>query len=338
MRQRIYESQYKGQPAVSIESDVVRVQFLPRIGAKMSSLVYKPHDFELLVQAPGEEYLMQPFDGDYVAGECSGLDDMFPTIDMCYYDRPPWEGTKMADHGEVWSLPWEHEIDGDVLHLTVHGVRFPYRLHKSAGLIEPAVLRIDYELTNLSPFDFDFVWAAHMMINLQEGTELVLPDAVEKITSTFDLSGALGGYGDEFDWPVTTLADGAAKDFRKLEPKSAGAAYKYFVKGRLPEGWCALRYHESDFSLGLSFPAGQVPYLGVLPNEGGWRDYYNIFLEPCTASFDRPDAARYRGELVPLKANATYKWHLTITLDEGTKFERVSESGQFVTASQGGKM
>ena len=186
MATTIYESQYKDQPAVSLESEAVRVQFLPGIGAKMASLVYKPRDFELMVQAPGAEYLMQPFDGDYVSGECTGFDDMFPTIDLCYYDRFPWQGTKMADHGEVWSLPWQHEVDGERLHFAVYGVRFPYKLEKWVSFQTDTILHLDYRLTNLSPFDFDFVWAAHMMINIEEGTELVLPDGVQSIIGTFD--------------------------------------------------------------------------------------------------------------------------------------------------------
>jgi hypothetical protein len=313
----IHESQYKDQPAVSLESESLRVQFLPGIGAKMASLVCKPRSFELLVQAPGQQYLVQPFDGDYVSGECTGFDDMFPTIDLCYYDRFPWQGTKMADHGEVWSLPWHHEVDGERLHFAVYGVRFPYKLEKWVSFRKDTVLRLEYRLTNLSPFDFDFVWAAHMMINLEEGAELVLPDGVKGILGTFSLDGGFGTYGDEYDWPVGTLPDGTRKDFRLLESRSTRVAYKYYVKGRLPEGWCGLKYHRSDFSLALSFPAERVPYLGVLPNEGGWRDYYNIFLEPCTASFDRPDAARYRGEGATVAGRATYEWHLDIALAEG---------------------
>ncbi len=315
---RIYASRYKDQPAVTMESEMVRAQFLPGIGAKLASLVFKPRDLELMVQAPGAEYLLQPFDGDYVAGECTGFDDMFPTIDLCYYDKYPWQGTKMADHGEVWSLPWQHKIEGEKLHFAVHGVRFPYRLEKWASFLEDSVLHLEYRLSNLSPFALDFVWAAHMMINLEEETELVLPDGVTSIVGTFDLSGNLVSYGDVLEWPLTTVPDGRQKDFRRLLPKSARAAYKYFVKDRLPQGWCGLRYHRRDFSLGLFFPVEKVPYLGVLPNEGGWRDYYNIFLEPCTAPFDRPDAARYRGQGSTIAGHAVYDWHLDIVLHEGS--------------------
>ena len=327
MEARITPTRYKDQPAYTIESELIHAQFLPGIGSKLASLVYKPRDYELMVQGKGEAYLLQPFDGEYVSGECTGFDEMFPTIDTCYYDKFPWQGTKMADHGEVWNLPWETDIEGESLHFTVHGVRFPYKLEKWVSFKDSNVLRLRYSLTNPTDFDFDFLWAAHMMINLNEGAELVLPTGIQRIVGTFTISGNFGKYGDEFTWPVGTLTDGSRKDFRLLLPKASKECYKYFVKGKLPAGWCGLKYHRENFSLALSFPVAKVPYLGVLPNEGGWRDYYNIFLEPCTASFDRPDAARYRGEVSTVKGKSTYEWYLNLTLAEGTGFTGADQAG-----------
>jgi len=316
---KISNTTYKDQPAVTIETDQMVAQFLPGVGAKLASLIYKSRNFELLIQRPDPAYRMQPFDGDYVAGECSGMDDMFPTIDACYYDRYPWEGVKMADHGEVWSLAWDNATQGERLYFGVNGVRFPYRLEKWVSFSVPETLRIDYRLTNLSDFAFDFLWAAHPMFKLEEGAELVLPDGVSRIVHTFHIGGDFGGYGDEYSWPEAVLPGGEAIDFRRLRPKSTRQAYKYYIKGSMPSGWCALTYPTSNFSLLMSFPVEYIPYLGILPNEGGWQDLYNIFIEPCSASFDRPDAARYRGEVSHLPAKATLDWHLSISLLEGVK-------------------
>ncbi len=323
----ILNSAYKDQKAFTLETDLVRAQFLPEVGAKLASLVYKPLDYELLVQRPNPHYLLQPFDGDYVAGECSGLDDMFPTIDAAFYDRYPWAGTKMADHGEVWSLPWATAVEGDRLHFAVHGVRFPYRLEKWAQFTDAGILRLDYRATNLSNFDLDYLWAAHPMFYLEEEAELVLPEAVKSVICTQTIAGKFGAYGDEFSWPVCTLPDGRQRDLRKLQPQAARETYKYYLKEKMLEGWCAVKYHRSNFTLALSFPVAQVPYLGVLPNEGGWQDLYNIFLEPCTAPFDRPDAARYRGQGSTLKGGEVQTWHLNLTLAQGTGFQRVTADG-----------
>jgi hypothetical protein len=198
-------------------------------------------------------------------------------------------------------------------------VRFPYRLEKWISFPVSETLRIDYRLTNLSDFEFDCLWAAHPMITLEQDAELVLPEGVSGIVHTFHMGGEFGRYGDEYPWPKAVLPGGEAIDFRKLRSKSTRQAYKYYIKGSMPSGWCALTYPSSNFSLLISFPVENVPYLGILPNEGGWQDLYNIFIEPCTASFDRPDAARYRGELSRLPAKTSIEWYLGISLQQGIK-------------------
>lgn len=318
MSVRISESRYKDQPAISIKSDAITAQFLPVSGGKMCSLVYSPRELELLVQRPDPKYLMPVYDGDYVTqGECAGFDDMFPTIDRCFYEGHPWHGTPIPDHGEVWSIPWDCEVKNDRLHLATYGVRFPYRLEKWVSFSDENTLHLAYKLTNLSAFAFDFMWAAHPMFYLEEGAELALPVGVQKVVTTLNVAGSMGNYGDEFDWPIARLPDGEMRDLRRLSPETTGRAVKYFVKGKLPEGWCVLTYPQSDLTLKLSFPVERVPYLAILPNEGGWQDLYNIFLEPATAPFDRLDVARLHNRVSSVKGRATYNWHLDITLTDG---------------------
>jgi hypothetical protein len=322
----IRPSLYKDQPAIRLESETIAAEFLPETGAKMCSLRYKPANLELLLQRPNEQYRLASYDGDYVTqGECSGFDEMFPSIDRCFYEGYPWRGTPIPDHGEVWSIPWtttieEHKpVAGDTrayesLHFTVHGVRFPYQLEKWVAFVDDATLRTDYRLTNLSGFDLDFMWAAHMMLNLEDGATLTLPDGVDKIITALSFDGSLGHYGDEFAWPIATLPDGRRRDLRRMQPKMARDVAKYFVKGKMPEGWCKLTYPRSGCELRLSWPVEQVPYFALLPDEGGWQDLYSIFVEPATASFDRLDVARVRGELSTIKARSTVDWHLAIQL------------------------
>jgi len=315
---KIYPSHYKDQDAVSIESDSIVAQFLPAIGSKMCSLVYKPRGLELLVQRPEPRYRVAAYDGDYVAaGECSGFDEMFPTIDRCFYEGYPWRGTPIPDHGEVWSIRWNCDSEDGRLHFATHGVRFPYKLEKWVSFHGDNILHTDYRVTNLSDFDFDFMWAAHPMFYLEEGAALRLPAGVQQVVTALSFNGSLGQYGDTFDWPLARQPDGQIRDLRRIRPKSACDADKYFVKGKLPEGWCALTYPKSGCMLTLSFPVETVPYLAVLPNEGGWQDLYNIFLEPATAAFDRLDVARLRGECSSVKARAAYEWGLDIALTEG---------------------
>ncbi len=116
---------------------------------------------------------------------------------------------------------------------------------------------------------------------------------------------------------MALLPDGTQRDLRWMRPKATRQAEKYFVQGRMPAGWCAVRYHRSGVTLALSWPVERVPYLGILPNEGGWDDLYNIFLEPCSAPFDRPDVARLHGALSTLGPKSSCEWYLEISICPG---------------------
>src|SRR5688572_3901321 len=119
-------SYYKNKESIVIESEALRAEFLADPGAKLVSLINKQAGYEYLVQREDKIYRDQPFGGDYIKGECSGYDDMFPTIDKCDYENEPWKGVEMVDHGEVWSLPWRFVQTNGVLEFLVQGIHFPY--------------------------------------------------------------------------------------------------------------------------------------------------------------------------------------------------------------------
>lgn len=314
---RVRKSRYKDQQSVTLESDALVAEFLPGFGSKMCGLVYRPLDRQLLVQRPGAAYRVAPYDGDYVGqGECSGMDDMFPTIDRCFYERFPWRGVEIPDHGEVWSLRWDCAVEGTALRFSTRGVRFPYRLEKRVSFRDARTLRFAYRLTNDSDHEFEYFWAIHPMILVEEGVEVVLPPGVRKVVTAFSSTGELGRWGDEFDWPVATLPDGRRLDLRPVRAPSAGQMNKYFVGERLAEGWCALRYRRSGFTLRFSFPAGKIPYCAVLPNEAGWNGHHSVFLEPATARADRLDVARLRGEQAVVGPRASTGWEFELSVAE----------------------
>jgi hypothetical protein len=315
MTLKIYKSSYKEQEAITIESKVLRVQFLPHNGSNMCSLYYKPKDLELLVQRKNK-YKAGVYDGSYIKSECAGFDEMFPSIDECFYCDYPWKGIHIPDHGEVWSIPWNVNIENKRLHFLTYGVRFPYRIEKWVHFAHDNVIQINYKVTNLSAFDLDFMWAAHPMFILEEGSQILLPPQVNRVICTLDLTGGFGKYGDEFSWPIYEDSLGNKIDLSLIKPKIANRAIKYFIKGRMPEGWCGLNYGKSGLTMTLSFPMEEVPYLGILPNEGGWDDLYNIFLEPATAPLDRLDIAKIHGEHSTVRANSVYGLDLTISISD----------------------
>ena len=239
---KVYDSNYKDQPCITIESDSVKSQFLPHIGAKMVSLIDKKTGMEFMQQRNSEKYLVQPYDGNYLAGECSGFDDMFPTIDECHCEDYPWKGTRVPDHGEVWALEWKYEVDSEQIYMHTYGVRFPYKMEKWIRFTTDKILRIIYKLTNLSSFNMDFIWAAHMMLNIEEGAKVFVPDGLERAVCTFSKSGIIGNYGDEFSWPDVKTKTGEIYKADLIRSRKTNDTQKYYFKEKLTDGWCAVKY------------------------------------------------------------------------------------------------
>lgn len=314
---KVRGSYYKDIQSIILENNELKVNVLPKIGGKIASIYSKRNNFEYLVQSPNSIYKRQDYDGVYVQGECSGFDDMFPTIDQCHYEEYPWAGTKLPDHGELWSIEWEQTVYDDSLRLAVYGIRLPYKFEKNLSLPDEHTLKIEYHLVNLSNFPLNFLWAAHIMINIEESTQLIMPKSVNKGVTVFSKSGRLGKYGDEFDWPVLNNAELPASRLDKSRSPAVKDMEKYYIKGTLDEGYCELRYPDEKRFI-LKFSVDTVPYLGILFNENGWtnngvwNDLYNIFLEPCTATFDRIDVARLHNQCSVLSPKGKYSWNISI--------------------------
>ena len=311
----ISETSYKDQRAVALESDQARFLFLPDTGASLVSAHSKIRGKEYLVQRPQTKYLRQPFDGTYVDAECSGMDDMFPTIDRCAYDKFPWMGVMLADHGEVWNLPCHTQIADNSVRFTCHGVRLPYVFHKEVSMPTDTSVLFSYRVENPTQFDMDFLWAGHTMVVAEPGLTLHVPSDCRRGVAVFTNTGRIGGYGERFDYPVYTDHQGERRDVSRMTARE-GNCEKYYFENKLEEGWCAVRYPAGDV-FALNFSAKTVPYLGILHNEGDFRGLYNIFLEPCTCGFDRPDVARFHGQTSTVPANGAYEWQMAITLGEG---------------------
>jgi len=318
-------TKYKNKASIVLENATVRAEFLLDPGGKLASLISKRTGYEFLVWRPNPVYREQPFAGVYVDGECSAFDDMFPTIDACLCENFPWQGVELADHGEVWSLPWDVvSADAKSLTMAVHGVRFPYRLKKHIVLTESALLphggrsgggclRYHYKLTNLSPFDFEYLWAGHLMINLEEGAKICVPDDCREMVSILSNSGL--NFGDVHRWPYLKDATGTMYRADIARGKEVRGFEKYYFTQPLKQGWCAVEYPNQQKKIQIAFSTETVPYLGILMNEEGWDGLYNIIIEPCSVCYDRPDVAKKHGQCSVLRGKSTVEWMMEISIE-----------------------
>jgi len=321
----VSRGRYKDQDAVVLDNGKLRAVVLPAWGAKTISLVHRGGG-ETLWQNPSPAFARTGYGESYDRGEFAGFDEMFPTISRCYYESAPWAGVELPDHGEVWTIPWKYTMEPDSVSLTVRGTRLPYTLKKTVSL-EGERLVMQYAAANQSEFPLDFIWAAHPLFNATEGMRFIVPAGMRKIINAVP-GEVLGGYGEHYDFPLARRADGREIRLDTVPRRNDHGYQKYYFAGRVSEGWCMLRDDAKKLTIGLSYPAEKVPYLGMWLNEGGLAGQYNIAPEPATAGMDRIDFARMWGMGSQLAPGATCTWHLVISVAEGREPRGVSPTGE----------
>jgi len=246
----------------------------------------------------------------------SGWDEMFPTINVCRYPEFPWQEVELPDHGEVWSVPWHVIAHEGKLSCDVYGVRMPYHLKKTYAFTKEQRLRIDYSVQNLSPFPFSFLWAAHPLFQVEEGTEILVPHEMNTIVVSYSQDDRLGQRGDLQKWPIPY---GEQEQIRLnvVEAATARTAEKYYFLGELPEGMASLLDPVTGEQLTMLFPQDKVPYLSIWSNAGGYLGQYHVAIEPATGFLDDLTYAMERKSAAIVEAHGTYEWFLEIELTSG---------------------
>lgn len=287
----IERATYKDRPAWRVRGERLTALFLPEDGGKMASLTDGSREF--LAQAPGTVYRRLDYDGEYVPSECSGFDDMFPTIDPYTPASGMYQGKTYPDHGEVCRCPMQVKQTGEALEFSCRSRLFETRFSKRISGAEGGIA-VDYTLSNDGAEPFPYIWAAHCMLAAS-------PDA--RIVSPY-----------KQDAPINTMF-GRQLSLEKTESYStAGESYKYYFTEPIPEGWCGYRYADGK-TLMLRYPEQVVKYLGVWINNGSFKSMYNIALEPCTAPYDRPDAAMRQECCSVIPPLSSVRFRLLFTLE-----------------------
>ncbi len=299
-------------PAYHLAAHDMALVVLPTLGAKISSMRWAGE--ELLAQNPRKALQAARYAAPYAEFDASGFDECLPTIGPCSYPEFPWAGVEVPDHGEGWSIPWAAQVEGKELHLSMHGVRFPYEFHKWIALPAPGQVRLRYALTNHAPLPFHYVWSAHPLLAPAPGMRIHLPDEA-KVWVEFSKHGRLGARWAELDWPRATDAAGQAVDLGLVLPAATQYVEKLYTT-RLSEGWCAAHDPASQRYVAMLFSTDEIPYVGLSINMGGWPldapGYYNLGLEPCRGYPDRLDEAVTRGACATAQPGETHTWGFDI--------------------------
>ena len=223
------ELTYRGLRMLVLENELIRVSILLDKGADIYEFVHKPSDTDFMWRSPkGVRPHANNFDmrapsagpfSDYYEG---GWQECMPNGGrVCEY-----KGTEMGLHGEVWGLPWKHQIVEDEpecvsVKLWCRTPRSPYLLERTMTVRSGAgVLEIDEALTNEGGIELDLMWGHHPAFGPPFLDESCVLDCAAKrvvvdanVTDTSRLVA-----GDEFPWPMGTARDGGEWDVSRVTP------------------------------------------------------------------------------------------------------------------------
>ncbi len=300
---------------VVMDNGTVRLEVLPDLGGKMRSLKSLLTGREFLLQPPAQPYRHAEYGAVFEEYDASGFDECFPTVSQCDYPVAPFAGVVLPDHGELWSVPWKHEVIDGELHLAVTGVRLPYVFRTRIKLLEN-VLETNYRLTNESDVAFEWLWSAHPLLAAERHAEIVLPKEVDRVLVNSSAGNNLGKSGDFCNWPRT--CSGVHLD--KIIGPEQGTADKLFSP-RLSEGSCGVYFPSTDEAIAFHFDPASLPYVGIWICQGGWptieNGHFTVALEPCTARADSLAEAVERGESFVIGPHKEHSWSLRIELRRG---------------------
>jgi hypothetical protein len=311
----------EGFVRITLDNGVIRLVLLPQIGGKIISLVRVDSGREYLVSLQGtrRSFRAPSHGGIFVDYNNVGFDECIPTIAACQYPTDSYRGRQLPDHGDVWSLPWQYDVGGEEMWLSVEGRSLPYALLKRLR-VEGCQLVIDYELQNKGDCAFHYLWSAHPLLNTEPGAHILLPPEVRELLIDSSHGNRLGRKGDSCAWPIATPRDGEPDDLSVM--KGRGSQSDKLYTTRLREGYCGLYYPSTQESIFFRFDPERVPYVGMWICHGGGaaddpKQPYTVALEPCMG---RPDAlaeAMARKESDILQPHERKQWTLCVELREG---------------------
>lgn len=304
-----YKTRHLNADAYCLENDILRIIVLPDLGGKIASLQYKPQGFEVFSQPAKGEYTMPNYGDEFALYDTSGSDEMFPTIDIC---ADPKDATiTWPDHGELWALPWQCAFDERGLFSRAQGVAWNYIFERHIAINDNTVT-ISYAITNKEAKPLYGLWAFHGLVAVDEETEIILPN-VSKLINVHE-SELLGPVGAMHNYPIskTVLGDEIALD--RIAPRTANKSEKYYVSTPMENGQCSLLLNHKQLEYQLIYNARKLPYLGVWINEGGFKNEYNVALEPTNGFYDTNLMAAQNGTMKPILPGRTLSFTLHLNL------------------------
>ncbi len=308
--------------AIELNNDSLKLVVIPEIGGKIISLQSQRTGREWLWTNPHLPLAKPPADAtDFGAYDSGGWDEIFPTVNPCRVPGSAWGERQFTDHGELWYRSWEvltmqvNENQSITLRLAVDDLNLPFRFQRTLTLAPGSGgLQVDYELTNRSDLPLPYIWAAHPLIAIEPGDEILLPFGTT-MSSTGSVGLSLASDSLPSTWPRVRLASDQTLDLSQVPERSAAFAIKLFARNMAsPTVEIANHKGAERLKVSFSFP---VSHCGLWLNCGAWSGadtapYFNLGIEPTTSPHDSLTEACTEDLAIVAPPLSSQQWHIEI--------------------------
>lgn len=297
---RITEIIIKGNRAVIMENQLLRIVMLADRGMDIIELLYKPDDLDFMWRSPVRlhrkaDYISSTGNslGNYLDHNSGGWQEILPNGGSeCYY-----KGACLGMHGEISNVPWEYQIIRDeadeiTLRCYINTLRSPFRLVKDITLREnDAAIYISEELINLAEEPMQYMWGHHPTVGkpfLDESCIIYTNAEYGFTLESRDFETQRLKPGARFTWPIAETENGEV-DFSKIPAADAGIADMIYLSGFPENAFCEVYNRKLDISYSINWDSGVFPYMWMWLVCGGALGYpwygrtYNLALEPWTS-------------------------------------------------------
>lgn len=308
----ITEGTVRGWRALTLEDGRLRVTVLPDKGAEMYEVVDRESGIDVLFKAP---WGLQPpgsparegSEGHaFLENYGGGWQELFPSVnEPCTY-----RGAPMPFHGEVASLSWQAEQDGETLVLTVDSVATPLRLERRMRL-DDGVLVLDEAATNRSDEPVHLVWGHHCVLGppfLEAGCRLDVPArTIVTMPEAWEDTARLAPDQRSL-WPHARLRAGGSVDLRVVPGPEEGSHDDVYLTD-LDSGFGEVSNPRLGLAFRLDWDADVFRWLIAWQPYGGARAMplagaYALGVEPWISRLDLERAVA-AGEAIDLRAGAS---------------------------------
>ena len=225
--------------------------------------------------------------GDYVQQGSGGWDEIAPTVSACVLA----DGTRLADHGDVWQTPWTLD-SADELHVqaSVRLSSVPITLSRRIEASDVGI-RLSWWATTDCESPVAFFWCAHPLFAAGPGTRIRVagdPPLVEEYP----------GPRIERGWPGE-VGNSAIKAFTAESVSRASVV------------------HGNGDTLTLDWDSALLPYLGLYWDGGEFTQTPVVAIEPATGYGDSASRAEADGRVLTVRAGAPHRWWMDLTVTRG---------------------